>query len=63
MTLFGEGSNVAKNTDFGGIYRFKPRFCQPVPTNPTKRAEKVYLGILQHHPNIQAKILTAKFYL
>jgi len=47
-TYFGEGSNGAKTMDFGGILRFKPHFCQSAPTTPTKRAENVYLGVLQH---------------
>jgi len=29
----------AKTSDFGSILRFKPLFCQSVPTNPTKFAE------------------------
>jgi len=59
-TSFGGGSKGAKTSDFGGISRFKPFFCQPA---PTKLAEKVYLGVLQHPTKLQAKRLTGKFYL
>jgi len=51
-----------KKHRFRDVLKFKPLFCQPAPTNPTKLAEKVYLGVLQHTTNFQAKILTDKFY-
>jgi len=36
-TSFGGGSKGEKTSDFGGILRFKPLFCQPA----SKLAEKV----------------------
>jgi len=60
---FGGGSKGAKVTDFGGILRFKPLLCQPAPTNPTKVAKKVKLGVLQHPTKFQAKILTVIFFV
>jgi len=39
---------------------FKLLFWQSVFTNPTKVAENVYLGVLQHPIKFQAKILTGK---
>jgi len=36
-TFFGGGSKGEKTSDFGGILRFKPLFCQPA----SKLAEKV----------------------
>jgi len=48
--------------DFGGILRFKPRFCQPAPANPTKLAKNVYWGVLQHPTKFQAIILTGNFH-
>jgi len=41
-TSFGGESKRAKTLDFGAILTFKPLFCQSVPTNPTKLAEKVF---------------------
>ena len=55
---FGGESKGAKNTDFGGILRFKLLLCQSAPTTPTKRAEMMLLGVLQHPTNFQAEILT-----
>jgi len=60
-TFFGWESNRAKTTDFV-LFRFKPLFSQPASTNPTKLAENVYAGVLQHPFNFQTKILTGKFY-
>ena len=58
--MLGGGSKRAKNTDFGWFLRFKPRFCQPPLTGPTKLAVNVYLVRLQHPTKFQAKILTGK---
>jgi len=56
--FFWWGVQEGKNTDFGGILRFKPLFCQPA---PTKLAENVCLGVLQQPTKFQAKILKGKF--
>jgi len=61
--VFWWGSMRAKRTDFGGVLRSKQLFSQSVPTNPTKVAKKVYVGVLQHPTKFQAKILTGTFYL
>jgi len=48
---FGGESNGEKNTDFGGILRFKPLFFQSAPTTTTKLTEKpllVVLNVLKH---------------
>jgi len=52
----------AKTTDFEDFWRFQPVFSLSVPTSPTKVAEKVYLGVLQHPINLQSEILIGKFY-
>jgi len=57
---FGREPKGAKNMDFGGILRFKQLFCQSAPTSPTKRAEMMLLGVLQHPTKFQAEILTQK---
>jgi len=62
-TSFFGGDKGAKISDFGAILGFKPLFCQSLPTNPTKLAEKVCFGVLQHLTKFQANILTEKFYL
>jgi len=49
--------------DFEVILRFKPLLCHQASINPTKLAEKVYFGVLQHPTKFQLKILTGKFYL
>jgi len=60
--VFLVGVQEGKTTDFVDILRFKPLFYQSAIMNPTKLTEKVYLGVLQHPTNFQAKILTGKFY-
>jgi len=57
------GAKGAKASDFGAILRFRPHFCQLVPPNLTKLAEKVYFGVLQHPTKFQVNILRGKFYL
>jgi len=54
------GFKGAKITDFV-LFRFKPLFCQSVPTNRTKLAEKM-LGVLQNPIKFQTKILTENLY-
>jgi len=53
----------AMSKDFGVFLTIKPFFWHSVPMNPTKAAEKVYLGVLQHPTKCRAKILAGKFYL
>jgi len=53
--FLGAQSNGAKTSDFGGELRFKPLFCQSVPTNPTKVAEKVYLACFTKCHNISSQ--------
>ena len=60
--VFGVGGNVEISKDFGVFLRLKPLFFPPVPTNTTKGAEQVFLGVLQH-PTKLANISTGKFYL
>jgi len=64
VEIFWWGSNVEKNMDFFFL-RFKPLFCQSTPTNITKVAAQVHLGVLQHphqfsSENIDRKILFLK---
>ena len=53
--VFGGGSNGAISKDFGVFLRFKPLFCQSVPTNLAKVAEKVFFGVVQLPTKYQAK--------
>jgi len=53
VTSFVGGSKGSKTWDFGAILRFKPLICLSV---PTKLAEKVHLGVLQHPLNIKPKV-------
>ena len=55
------GFKGAKITDFV-LFRFKPLFCQSVPTNRIKLAEKMYLGVLQNPIKFQTNLLTENFY-
>jgi len=57
------GAKMAISKYFGVFLRFKPPFCQSVPTNPTKVAEQEFLGVLQHPAKVKAKIFAGKFYL
>ena len=60
---FGGGSKGAKATDFGGILRFKPFFCQPASTHqPHQTSTKCVSGCftISHQSssqNIDRKII------
>jgi len=62
-TSFLGDAQGAKTSKFGAILRFNPLICQSVGTNPTKHAEKVFCGVLQHPTKFQANILAGKFHL
>jgi len=62
LKLLLVGGPRGQNHGFRGILRFKPLFCQSALTTPTKLAENVYLGFLQHLIKFNAEILTGKFY-
>jgi len=55
------GSKEEKNMNFV-FSRFKTLFCQSTLTNPTKVAEKLHWGVLQHSTKFQAKIMKGRFY-
>jgi len=56
MLKFLVGVQRGKNQGFHFSW-FNPLFCQSTPINPTKVAEQVYLGILQHPTKLQAEML------
>jgi len=54
------GVQRGKKRIFWGRLQFKLLFCQPVPMNPIKFAEEVYLGHQISSQNIDRKILFLK---
>ena len=62
VDIFLMGGTTGRKQWISFFLRFKPLFFQSGPTNPTKVAEQVYLSVLQHPTEFQAKMLTGNFF-
>ena len=62
VEIFLLGSPAGKKTTISFFCGSSHFFCQSPPTNSTKVAEKVYLGVFQYPTTFQTKILTGKVY-
>jgi len=56
---FGVGSKGPKTTDFGGILKFKPLFCQSAPT-PNHTCRKDVFGCLTTSHQISSRNIDRK---
>jgi len=52
---FGVGSKGPKTTDFGGILKFKPLFCQSAPTPPPNVQKRCIWVSYNIPPNFKPK--------